>query len=183
MIDGSCYREGRNWKIFVIFGWHCFCVFSPFIYTPLLCAFPSISPPWGSVECGRFQKNQKKSKKQNFEIMKDWRGCFYSLRASDPALLACAFFFKIPVSYSLFSSYNSSSFSAYVFVDIVSFQHIILFFRFFPRFLFPTSLFSQVLCIVLPGHSEWVLVCLCMSHYSLIGYCNEHDHIFSLSIK
>lgn len=25
MIDGSCYREGRSWKIFVIFGWHCFC--------------------------------------------------------------------------------------------------------------------------------------------------------------
>lgn len=99
MIDGSCYREVRNWKIFVIFGWHCFC---SLFYIPLLFTFPSISlPPRGKCWKGKLQKNQKKQKNKTLKTWKIGEAVSFPFRASDPAFLACPFSFFL--SYSLFS--------------------------------------------------------------------------------
>lgn len=145
-----------------------------FLYSLTLHISLHLSPSPGEVLKGKTSEESEKTKKQNIENMKDWRGCFFSFSSIRPGVPCMSFFF-----------YNSSPFSAFCFFDLFIWAcHMIPYFLFFllfflSRFLFPESFFSQVPCIVLPGHSEWVLVCLCMSYYSLIGNFNEHDLIFS----
>ena len=157
MIDGSCYREGRNRKIFVIFGWHCLW-FLPFIPSH----FPSLS---SRVKCWTGKDSeQKKQKNKNIENMTDWRFPFLSISPG----VACPF-----STFSLFPfsilPYNSSFWHFSFFIIFIwachmvplSFLSISISVSFPFCFFFSFGAFSS--CIVLPGHSEWVLVCLCMS--------------------
>lgn len=110
MIDGSCYREGRNWKIFVIFGWHCLCFYVLFLFLlsfifPHFTHFPLFLSS-GKCWQGRLQKNQKKTKKkQIIEIMKDWRGCFFSFLSIWPGVPCMSFFLSF--AYSLCSLHTT----------------------------------------------------------------------------
>ena len=154
-----------------------------FLYSLTLRISLHLSPSRGKCWKGRLQKNQKKQKNKTLKTWKIGEVVSFPFWASDPAFLACPFSYSILCSLP-YSWTHHPSCILFFFWSLhlsMSYDSIFLFFcfSFYLHFHFPSRFPPQVPCIVLPGHSEWVLVCLCMSYYSLIGNSNEHDLIFS----
>lgn len=71
-----------------------------FLYSLTLHISLHLSPSPGEVLKGKTSEESEKTKKQNIENMKDWRGCFFSFSSIRPGVPCMSFFFLF---YSLFS--------------------------------------------------------------------------------
>ena len=151
MIDGSCYREGRNWKNLVIFGLH-FLFSLPFS--------PSFSFTVWTPESeypATQTKNEKEKKKEEHNV---WNtgGCSFSLEHQTRRFLHVI----SSVSYLICPSLSVHPISLY-------------FLSFFPFFSFP----KHFAFFYLGTASEFWSTCVCHLVNSHTN-CNGHDYFICL---
>jgi hypothetical protein len=104
MIDGSCYREGRDWKLFVISGLHCF------FFLTVSFPFPQIQhSPFRSNSGERVHGTQKKHRKTKTQGRLEAVSCLLSIRHGVSCMSFSSLFSFLSYTHPLSSHLSISS--------------------------------------------------------------------------